>query len=186
MRVIEKSLMEERIEHIRKRLGLYLGRLGCGANEQDGIYNLLKIVFYSLNRRFRDGISNKLTINIKGDRNVFISYPSSYIGYIEIIQALSSSLEIAADGNRTILSFTPNEAIFEGFSYSQNIVSDILKSYCYANHGTLTSFNISPEGPTIKELVYNFLSEELTLYLEQNPQVKRQLLSHFFEYVIYM
>ena len=64
MRETVKSLMEERTEHIRKRPGMYIGRLGSGANEQDGIYNLLKIVFYSLIRQFREGISDELTISI--------------------------------------------------------------------------------------------------------------------------
>lgn len=54
--------MEERIEHIRKRPGMYIGRLGSRANEQDGLYNLLKIVFYSLIRQFRESVSDELTI----------------------------------------------------------------------------------------------------------------------------
>lgn len=296
--------MEERIEHIRKRPGMYIGRLGSGANEYDGIYNLLKIVFYSLIRQSREGISDELTINIQDGRNVKISYPPTKIGYIEIVQALSSSFEIAGDGDRAILSFTPDETIFEGFSYRQSIVSDILKSYCYANQGLTIKYNgkdlsapngladlindelsdtllypvihlsgsgieivfsnraktndttyhsfvngikteggthvnalkdalvkvienifydvdicpseileglsaaisidvddpvygqanpgilasvkLSPVNPDIKEFVYTFMSKKLTQYLEQNPQVKSQLLGHFTEYAIYM
>ena len=296
--------MEERIEHIRKRPGMYLGCLGSGESEFDGIYNLLKIIFHSLIRRFREGVSDELTVDIQDGRNVKISYPSTEIGKVEIVQALSSSFEISDEGGRAILSFTPDEAIFEGFSYRQSIVSDILKSYCYANKGltikyddndiyapngladlindafcdeiqypvihlsgpgieiafsnraktsnttyrsfvngietkggshqrafekaltkvidnvfwdidicsseiseglcaaisidvkyplfedanprTLASFNISPEGPAIKEFVYDFMSEELTSYFEQNPQVKIQLLRHFSEHTIHM
>lgn len=296
--------MEEQIEHIRKRPGMYIGHLGSGANEWDGIYNLLRIVFHSLIRQFREGISDELTINIQNGKDVQISYPSADIGYVEIIQALSSSFEIADGGGRTILSFTQDTAIFEGFSYHQSIVSDLLKSYCYANQGltikydgkdlsapngladlindersdtlqypvihlsgsdikvaftnraktsnaiyhsfvngikteggthvnalkdalvkvirnifydvdicpseildglsaaisidiadpiyeqanpgNLATFKLSPEGPDIREFVCSFLSDELSLYLKQHPEVEGLLLSHFTEYAIYM
>lgn len=155
--------MEERIEHIRKRPGMYVGRLGSGANEQDGIYNLLKIVFHSLIRQFREGISDKLTISIHGGRNVKVSYPPTKIGYIEIVQALSSSFEISDEGGRAILSFTPDETIFEGFSYRQSIVSDILKSYCYANTGLTIKYNdndiYAPNG--LADLINDELSDTL-------------------------
>ena len=147
---IVKPHMGERIEHIRKKPGMYIGRLGSGENEYDGIYNLLKIVFHSLIRRFRDGVSDVLTIDIQDSRNVKISYPSTEIGYLEIVQALSSSFEITDDGGRAILSFTSDETIFDGFSYHQSIVSDILKSYCYANTGLTIKYDdndiCAPDG----------------------------------------
>lgn len=133
--------MEERTEHIRKRPGMYIGRLGSGANEQDGIYNLLKIVFYSLIRQFREGISDELTISIHDGRNVKISYPSTEIGYMEIVQALSSSFEIADDGDRAILSFTPDEAIFDYYQYQEHIVFHLLRSYCHANKGLVIIYD---------------------------------------------
>lgn len=158
-----KSHMEERIEHIRKRPGIYIGRLGNGASEQDGIYNLLKIIFYSLIRQFKEGISDELTISIHDGRNVNISYPSTEIGYIEIVQALSSSFEISDEGGRAILSFTPDETIFEGFSYRQSIVSVILKSYCYANAGLTIKYNdneiYAPNG--LADLINDEFSDNL-------------------------
>ena len=158
-----KLHMEERIEHIRKRPGMYVGRLGNGANEQDGIYNLLKIIFYSLIRQFREGISDELTISIHDGKNVKISYPSTEIGYIEIVQALSSSFEISDEGGRAILSFTPDETIFEGFSYRQSIVSVILKSYCYANAGLTIKYNdkeiYAPNG--LADLINDEFSDNL-------------------------
>lgn len=155
--------MEEKIEHIRRRPGMYIGRLGSGANESDGIYNLLKIVFHSLIRQFREGVSDELTVDIHDGRNVKISYPSTEIVYIEIVQALSSSFEISDDGGRTILSFTPDVAIFEEFSYHQSIVSDILKSYCYANQGLTIKYNgkdlSAPNG--LADLINDELSDTL-------------------------
>ena len=133
--------MEEIINHIRKRPGMYIGTLGNGSHESDGIYNLLKIVFYSLVRQFRSGITDEIAITIQDDRSVTICYPSTDIEYIEIIEALSSSYEIVAENRFTRLSFTPDETIFEGFSFREHIVSDILKSYCYATKGLAIRYN---------------------------------------------
>ncbi len=129
------------INHIRKRPGMYIGTLGNGSHESHGIYNLLKIVFYSLVRQFRAGITDEIAITIQDDRSVTICYPSTNIEYIEIVEALSSSYEIVAENGRTRLSFTPDETIFEGFSFREYIVSDILNSYCYANRGLTLRFN---------------------------------------------
>lgn len=141
MRETVKSLMEERIEHIRKRPGMYIGRLGHGANEQDGIYNLLKIIFYSLINQFREGVSDEITVDVLDDKKVRISYPPTDIRYIEIVQALSSSFDIADVGGRTILSFTPDEAIFDYYQYKEHIVFHLLRSYCHANKGLVIIYD---------------------------------------------
>ena len=129
------------LNHIRKRPGMYIGTLGNGCHESHGIYNLLKIVFYSLVRQFRSGIADEISITIQDNKSVTICYPSTDIEYIEIIEALSSSYEIVTENGCTCLSFTPDETIFEEFSFRENIVSDILKSYCYANKGLAIRYN---------------------------------------------
>lgn len=45
----------EWMEHIRRRPGMYIGKLGDGAHADDGIYVLLKEVL-ELRRRIYDGI----------------------------------------------------------------------------------------------------------------------------------
>ena len=129
------------INHIRKRPGMYIGTLGNGSHESHGIYNLLKIVFYSLVRQFRAGITDEIAISIQDDRSVTICYPNTDIEYIEIIEALSSSYEIVAENGRTHLSFTPDETIFEEFSFCEHIVFHLLRSYCHANRGLVIRYD---------------------------------------------
>lgn len=50
------------IEHIRKRPDMYIGRLGSGENERDGLYTLLKIVFNPHIRQFRYGVADEISI----------------------------------------------------------------------------------------------------------------------------
>ena len=41
-------------EHIRMRPGMYIGKLGDGSSQDDGIYILIKEVLGQLDRRVRD------------------------------------------------------------------------------------------------------------------------------------
>ena len=122
------------LDHIRKRPGMYIGTLGDGSHESHGIYNLLKIVFYSLVRQFRAGITDEIVISIQDDRSVTISYPSTDIEYIEIIEALSSSYEIVAKNGYSRMSFTPDETTFEGVEILQKppfafVILQLYKSF---------------------------------------------------------
>ena len=55
-------------EHIRKRPGMYIGKLGDGSAQDDGIYVLLKEVVDNSIDEFAMGIGSKIVINI--DENV--------------------------------------------------------------------------------------------------------------------
>lgn len=138
------------INHIRKRPGMYIVTLGNGSHESHGIYNLLKIVFFSLVRQFRAGITDEIAITIQDDRSVTICYPSTDIEYIEIIEALSCSYEIVTENGFTRLSFTPDETIFEEFSFREHIVFHLLRSYCHANRGLIIRYDgtklAAPDG----------------------------------------
>ena len=138
------------LNHIRKRPSMYIGTLGNGSHESHGIYNLLKIVFYSLVRQFRAGITDEIAISIQDDRSVTICYPSTDIEYIEIIEALSSSYEIATENGCTRMSFTPDETFFEEFSFCEHIVFHLLRSYCHANRGLAIRYDgikmAAPDG----------------------------------------
>lgn len=151
------------INHIRKRPGMYIGPLCDGTCEFDGIYTMLRMVLNSLVYQFRAGFTDEIAITIQDDRSVTICYPSTDIKNIEIIQALSSSYEIEKDDRSMHLSFTPDDFFFKGFSYRQSIVSDILKSYCYANKGMTIKYNgkdiFSSNG--LADLINDELRDEL-------------------------
>ena len=56
----------EGVEHIRRRPGMYIGRLGNGANPGDGIYVLLKEIVDNCIDEFSAGYGNKVLIDIEG------------------------------------------------------------------------------------------------------------------------
>ncbi len=58
-------------EHIRKRPGMYIGKLGDGSTADDGIYVLLKEVLDNSVDEFMMGFGKKITVEIDNDR-VFV------------------------------------------------------------------------------------------------------------------
>ncbi len=56
----------EGVEHIRRRPGMYIGRLGNGSNPGDGIYVLLKEIVDNCIDEFSAGFGNKVLIDIDG------------------------------------------------------------------------------------------------------------------------
>ena len=56
------------LEHIRLRPGMYIGSLGDGSNENDGIYILLKEGIDNSVDEFSQGFGNKIDIEIKDGR----------------------------------------------------------------------------------------------------------------------
>ena len=55
----------EGVEHIRRRPGMYIGRLGNGANPGEGIYVLLKEIVDNCIDEFSAGFGNKVIIDIQ-------------------------------------------------------------------------------------------------------------------------
>lgn len=65
----EDSILHlEGLEHIRLRPGMYIGSLGSGANENDGIYILLKEGVDNSIDEFSQGYGNRIDIEIKEGR----------------------------------------------------------------------------------------------------------------------
>ncbi len=56
------------LEHIRLRSGMYIGRLGDGTNQNDGIYVLLKEVIDNSIDEFIMGFGNRIDVEIKENR----------------------------------------------------------------------------------------------------------------------
>lgn len=59
------------MEHIRARSGMYIGRLGDGSQEDDGIYVLLKEVMDNSIDEFKMGAGKKIEVNIA--ENLYVS-----------------------------------------------------------------------------------------------------------------
>ena len=56
------------LEHIRRRSGMYIGRLGDGLNQNDGIYILIKEIIDNSVDEFIVGFGNKIDVTIQDNR----------------------------------------------------------------------------------------------------------------------
>ncbi|WP_163336710.1 DNA topoisomerase IV subunit B [Desulfopila sp. IMCC35008] len=60
------------LEHIRKRPGMYIGRLGDGSNQDDGIYILLKEIVDNAVDEFIMGAGKRVDVHISDDGRVHV------------------------------------------------------------------------------------------------------------------
>ncbi len=60
------------LEHIRKRPGMYIGRLGDGSNQDDGIYILLKEVVDNAVDEYIMGAGKRINISFAADQTVTV------------------------------------------------------------------------------------------------------------------
>ena len=61
-------------EHIRQRSGMYIGRLGNGDNQDDGIYILLKEVVDNAIDEFTMGFGKQVQITVEDGMVTAVSY----------------------------------------------------------------------------------------------------------------
>lgn len=59
----------EGVEHIRRRPGMYIGRLGNGSNPGDGIYVLLKEIVDNCIDEFSAGFGKQVIIRLRTGRS---------------------------------------------------------------------------------------------------------------------
>jgi topoisomerase-4 subunit B len=184
-------------EHIRKRPGMYIGKLGDGTTADDGIYVLLKEVMDNSVDEFMMGYGKKIEVRIdqgkvvvrdygrgiplgklmdvvskmntgaKYDSKVFKkSVGLNGVG-IKAVNALSSDfsikairegqvkelcfskglkvadkpLEATSESNGTIVTFRPDESVFQGYYYISDHVINMMKNYTFLNAGLVIDFN---------------------------------------------
>ena len=78
----------EGVEHIRRRPGMYIGRLGNGSNPGDGIYVLLKEIVDNCIDEFSAGFGKQVQITI-ADRQVTVRDFGRGIPLNSVIKATS-------------------------------------------------------------------------------------------------
>ncbi len=64
----EQIVTMEGVEHIRRRPGMYIGRLGDGKNQGDGIYVLLKEIIDNSIDEFAMGFGKQVQVNIADEK----------------------------------------------------------------------------------------------------------------------
>lgn len=184
-------------DHIRLRPGMYIGKLGDGNAQDDGIYVLLKEVMDNSIDEFMMGFGKQIDVEIengsvrirdygrgvplgklvdvasvmntgaKYDSKVFKkSVGLNGVG-IKAVNALSSSFQISScregkkktavfsagelldvtkeidtdEPNGTIVSFTPDKAVFINYQFKDEFIIPLLKNYTFLNTGLSIFYN---------------------------------------------
>jgi len=187
-------------EHIRRRPGMYIGKLGDGTSPDDGIYILIKEVMDNSLDEYMMGFGKSIDIVIDGGTTTIRDYGRGIplgklpdvaskmntgakydskafkksVGLngvgIKAVNALSSMFSIRSirDGeartvsfsegiatgdvqekgvkekNGTVVSFTPDRALFGDYAYNFDYVEAMIRNYTYLNAGLVINLNGRP------------------------------------------
>ncbi len=93
------------LEHIRKRPGMYIGRLGDGSNQNDGIYILLKEVVDNAIDEYIMGAGKRIDISIDEDGRVVVRDFGRGIPLGKIIDCVST-INTGAKYNTDVFQFS--------------------------------------------------------------------------------
>ena len=166
----------EGVEHIRRRPGMYIGRLGNGANPGDGIYVLLKEIVDNCIDEFSAGFGNKVIIDIQ-DKQVRVRDYGRGIPLGSVVKATSElntggkfddkvfkkSVGLNGVGTKAVnalsekfyvesfregesscgslVVFTPDGEMFNGFDFNMDYVETMVKNYSYLKKGLTLVLN---------------------------------------------
>ena len=183
-------------EHIRRRAGMYIGRLGNGDRQGDGIYVLLKEIIDNSIDEFSMGYGRRIDITIE-DKTVTVrdfgrgiplnkvvdatsklntggkfddtnfkksvgmngvgtkavnamsvdfyvaSYRDGQCSYARFTRGnlLESAIVPSNEKNGTFIRFTPDEEMFNDFSFHMEFVETMVKNYSYLKKGLTLNLN---------------------------------------------
>ena len=183
-------------EHIRRRAGMYIGRLGNGDRQGDGIYVLLKEIIDNSIDEFSMGFGKRIDITIE-DKTVSVrdfgrgiplnkvvdatsklntggkfddtnfkksvgmngvgtkavnamsvdfyvaSYREGQCSYARFSRGilLESAIVPSNEKNGTFIRFTPDEEMFNDFSFHMEYVESMVKNYSYLKKGLTLNLN---------------------------------------------
>jgi topoisomerase-4 subunit B len=187
----------EGLEHVRRRPGMYIGKLGDGTYTDDGIYVLFKEIIDNSIDEFRMGAGTTIQVTLQ-DKSISIRDYGRGIPLGKMIDAVSilntggkydskafkksvglngigtkavnalSSLFVVEsyregsvkratfscgkiiteeplkstnESNGTRVEFTPDEAIFDTYTFHEEHIETMLRNYAYLNTGLAIFFN---------------------------------------------
>ncbi len=186
-------------EHIRRRAGMYIGRLGNGDRQGDGIYVLLKEIVDNSIDEFSMGFGKRIDITIE-DKTVSVrdfgrgiplnkvvdatsklntggkfddtnfkksvgmngvgtkavnamsvdfyvaSYREGQCSYAHFSRGnlLESAIVPSNEKNGTFIRFTPDEEMFNDYSFHMEFVETMVKNYSYLKKGLTLNLNGVP------------------------------------------
>ncbi len=183
-------------EHIRRRAGMYIGRLGNGDRQGDGIYVLLKEIIDNSIDEFSMGFGKRIDITIE-DKTVTVRDFGRGIPLNKVVDAtsklntggkfddtnfkksvgmngvgtkavnamsvdfyvasfregkcshahfsrgvlLDKAIEPSTEKNGTYIRFTPDEEMFNDYSFHMEYVESMIKNYSYLKKGLTLTLN---------------------------------------------
>jgi topoisomerase-4 subunit B len=207
----------EGLEHIRRRPGMYIGKLGDGSHADDGIYVLLKEVMDNCIDEFRMEAGKTIEVQIEKDvvqvrdygrgiplgkmieavsiMNTGGKYDSKAfkksVGLngvgTKAVNALSEKFIaqsfregqtrkatfekgkltfdsgiVESDAERgTLITFTPDHEMFDGYEYREEVVETMLRNYVYLNTGLTIVYN--GKKITSRNGLTDLLNENMTV-----------------------
>jgi Type IIA topoisomerase (DNA gyrase/topo II, topoisomerase IV), B subunit len=152
-------------EHIRRRSGMYIGKLGDGSSPDDGIYVLLKEIIDNAVDEFKMGFGNSIVVSIDG-REVSVRDYGRGIPFGKLIEAVSSMNTGAKYGsaafkksvglngvgtkavNATSISFyieTYRNSEYRSASFSKGYLLDNSEGLSDEKNGTFVKYTADPD-----------------------------------------
>ena len=144
------------MEHVRTRPGMYIGRLGDGNLPEDGIYVLLKEVIDNSIDEFKMNAGNRIEIDVEDNLRVSVRDYGRGIPQGKLVEAVSvlntggkydkgklldDHTEPSQDESGTFIFFQPDDTLFKGYSFHDDIVETMLRNYTYLNTGLTIMYN---------------------------------------------
>jgi topoisomerase-4 subunit B len=183
------------LEHIRKRTGMYIGRVGDGSHYDDGIYVLIKEVIDNAIDEFIMGFGERVVVTIEGSRvtvrdfgrgiplgkvvecvsriNTGAKYNDDVFQFSVGLNGVGTKAVNALSKHFSVLSFRSGE--FSGAEFKQGKLLKESKGKADEPDGTRVSFEPDPAifGPVA--YVQEHLKRRMQLYTFLNAGLKIEL-----------
>ncbi len=183
------------LEHIRLRSGMYIGRLGDGANSDDGIYILLKEIIDNAVDEFIMGFGSRIDITLHGPtitvrdfgRGIPLGKVISCVSVINTgakynTDVFQFSVGLNGVGSKAVNALSElfgvcsvREGKYVKARFSRGILEEEKKGKTSEANGTIVSF--LPDCEIFPEYTYNreFIEERLWNYAYLNSGLKLRL-----------
>ena len=177
------------LEHIRKRPGMYIGRLGDGSHQDDGIYVLLKEVVDNSIDEFIMGAGKRVEISIADDGTVSVrdygrGIPlESVVACVSVMNtggkyaegAFARSIGMNGVGTKAVNALSTyfevksvRDGKFKSARFAYGVLQSTDEGTTEERNGTFTSFRPDPEQ--FKNYVYRneYVEKRLWMYAYLN------------------
>lgn len=184
------------LEHIRKRPGMYIGRLGNGSHQDDGIYILLKEVVDNAVDEFIMGAGKRVNVSLGEDGSVRVRDFGRGIPLGKIVECVSI-INTGAKYNTDVFQFSVGlngvgtkavNALSEHFmvtayrdgefataTFSKGVLQDQEKGKTEEKNGTLIEFKPDPEMFVDYDYDSLFIDKRMWRYAYLNAGLKLYL-----------